>query len=201
MTEDRVEVVTLTEALQRLKDANKKDLYVRLEKYERGKYIIPMSFVPMIVGSQAQGKLYEYGTGGKVAKTTADLLAPQVLAPDVLGWTGTSGAVNGATRTSIGYRKLLFLFIQPTWTSAPTTMNYGLEFSEDGTTWFSSAPGSVIGITVGNGEHDWSVMYVEVAAGHAHPLGELGLYWRMVVTTVGGTANGDVQVLVIGVPE
>ncbi len=59
------EVVTLTEAIKRLADARKKDIYVEVERVGKEGYIIPMAFMPMVVGSQDQGKVYPNPPGSK----------------------------------------------------------------------------------------------------------------------------------------
>lgn len=197
-----IEVVTLTEALKRLADADKKDLYVRLEKYERGKYIIPMNFVPMIVGTQAQGKVYERESGGKTAKTVVDLLAPlEGVEAGAFTWAGASGAINGATVTSVGYKTLIFYCINPTWAGAPTTMNLQIELSDNGLDWFTARAADVSVMDPANDAQYYLAYIFTVAAGDARPMGELAQYWRPVITTVGGAANGTVIVRWAGVSE
>lgn len=199
-----VEIVTLTEALQRLKNANKKDLYVRLEKYERGKYIIPMNFVSMLVGTQNEGKVYEHAAGGlqgQVVKNTDGLLIPQQIPHGIFGWAGAPGAVPGPAILSQGFRVILFLFTQPTWTVAPATISYSIEFSMDGVNWFTNEAGEVGAIGVTNLSADWELMYHEIAAGIAIPLGEFAPYWRIVITTVGAGTSGDMVVESYGVTE
>lgn len=197
------EIVPILEALQRLKGADKRELYVRLEKIGNN-YLIPWEVELLLVGSQSQGTLFEKNASGLLGEVKPSGPAtPQLLVADVVTFTAGTADKTVAWVT-VGFPKIIIFLLQH-WSDVPTTRIDVDLFSVP-----AIAPGPWVaptsvkfndGVTenpaIGDDNQD-IIVFVTGAAGDKMPIPETGVSMGISIVAVGGSADGSIDVAVYG---